>query len=113
LSKIRATYLCLSLAAVAICGFYGWYLYTLFRDVQMNMPQSQIEKLARDLRLYHSRTRRFPKNFSEINDLIWHTRPKLDYGADGKQARVKNYRYFYTRVVEMIFLKIPRPAINR
>ncbi|HEU0185367.1 MAG TPA: hypothetical protein VFS27_08635 [Blastocatellia bacterium] len=98
LSKLRATYLCLSLAAVAICGFYGCYLYTLLRDAQLNMPQPQIERLTRDLRLFHSRTRRFPRNFSEINELIWHTLPKPDYGADGRHARVKNYRYFYTRV---------------
>jgi hypothetical protein len=97
-SKLKATYLCLSMAAVAICGFYGCYLYTLFRDAQLNMPEPQIERLTRDLRLFQSRTRRFPKNFNEINDLIWNTRPKLDYGPDEKQVRVKNYRYIYTRV---------------
>jgi hypothetical protein len=98
LNKLRITYLSISLAAVAICAGYSWYLYTLFRDAQFNMPQPQIEKLTRDLRLFHSRTKRFPKNFNEINDLIWRTRPKPDYGADGRQARVKNYRYFYMRV---------------
>jgi len=98
LSKLRITYLSLILAALASCGSYGWYLYTLFRDARLNIPQPQIEKLTRDLRLFHSRTKRFPKNFNEINALIWHTRPKPDYGADGRQARVKNYHYFYTRV---------------
>jgi hypothetical protein len=97
-SKLKATYLCLGLAAAVICGFYGCYLYTLFRDAQLNMPQPQIERLTRDLRLFHSQTRRFPKNFSEINELIWHTLPKPDYGSDGRQALVKNYRYFYTMV---------------
>jgi hypothetical protein len=95
LSKLRITYLSLSLAAVAICGGYGWYLYTLLLDARLNMPQPQIEKLTRDLRLFYSQAKRFPKNFNEINDLIWHTRPKPDYGADGRQARVKNYRYLY------------------
>jgi hypothetical protein len=98
MNKLRTTYLSLILAAVVICGSYGWYLYSLFRDAQLNMPQPQTEKLTRDLRLFHSRTKRFPKNFNEINDLIWRTRPKPDYGADGRQARVKNYRYLYTRV---------------
>ncbi|MGH9765995.1 MAG: hypothetical protein ACREAB_01065 [Blastocatellia bacterium] len=98
LSKLKLTYLSLSLAAVAICVGYGWYLYMLFRDARMNMPQPQIEKLTRDLRLFHSRAKRFPKNFNEINDLIWRTRPKPDYGADGRQVLVKNYRYLYTRV---------------
>lgn len=98
LNKLRITYLSISLAAVAICAGYGWYLYTLFRDAQFNMPQPQIERLTRDLRLFHSRTRRFPKDFNETNDLIWHTLPKPDYGADGRQTRVKNYRYIYTRV---------------
>jgi hypothetical protein len=97
-SKLRATYMFLSLAALAICGFYGCYLYTLFRDAQLNLPHPQIERLTRDLRLFHSRTRRFPKNFNEINDLIWRTLPKPDYGVDGRQALVRNYRYFYMRV---------------
>jgi hypothetical protein len=96
--QLKVTYLCLSLAAAVICGFYGLYLYTLFRDAQLNMPQPQIERLTRDLRLFHSQTKRFPKNFNEINDRIWHTRPKPDYGIDGRQARVKNHRYFYTKV---------------
>src|SRR5947209_20343740 len=86
LSKLRVAYLCLSLSVVAICAGYGWYLYTLFRDAQLNMPQPQMEKLIRDLRLFHSRTRRFPKTFDEINYLIWHTLPKPDYGVDGRQA---------------------------
>ena len=98
LNKLRIACVWLILAAVATCGCYGWYLYTLFQDAQRNMPQPQIERLTRDLRLFHSRTKRFPKNFNEINDLIWHTRPKPDYGADVRQACVKNYRYFYTRV---------------
>jgi hypothetical protein len=131
-SKFKATYLCLSLAAVAICGFYGWYLYALFQDAQLNMPQPQIERLTRDMYQFHSRTGRFPKNFNEINDLIWHTRSKPDYGVDGRHALVKNYRYFYTRVndrqcaiwaiplgpqrsrfEDSLILNIPRPAINR
>ncbi len=97
-NKLRITYLSLILAAMAICVGYGWYLYSLFRDARLNMPQPQIEMLTRDLRLFHTRTKRFPKTFNEINDLIWRTRPKPDYGADGRQARVKNYLYFYTRV---------------
>jgi hypothetical protein len=62
------------------------------------MPQPQIEKLVKDLRRFHSRAKRFPRNFAEINAAIWHTHPKPDYGADGRQARTRNYHYFYTRV---------------
>jgi len=35
---------------------------------------------------------------TEINDLIWHTQPSPNYGADERQVRTKNYYYFYTRV---------------
>src|SRR5262245_25755622 len=98
LSRLRITYLGVILAAVASCLCYGWYLYTLFRDARLNIPQPHVEKLTQDLTLFHSRTKRIPKNFNEINHLIWHTRPDPEYGADGRQARVKNYRYLYTRV---------------
>jgi hypothetical protein len=56
------------------------------------------QKLRRDLQLFHQRTGHFPETFNEINELLWHTRPKPDYGAQGRQARVKNYYYLYTRV---------------
>jgi hypothetical protein len=96
--KLKLTYLLLSLAVLLICGSYGWRLYTLFRDARINMPRPQVEKLIKDLRFYYSRTKSFPGTFDEINDLIWHTRPKPDYGVDGRQARTKNYYYFYTKI---------------
>lgn len=96
--KLRIAYLTVILAALVCGGGYGWHVYSLFRDAQLNMPQPQIEKLVKDLRLFQSRTKRFPKNFYEINELIWHTQPKPNYGTDGRQTRTKNYHYFFTRV---------------
>lgn len=97
-SKLKITYLFLALAALFAVGSYGWHIYSLFRDWQMNMPQSQLEKLTNDLRLYYLRAGKFPANFAEINAALWHTRPTPNYGSDGRQARTKNYYYFYTSV---------------
>jgi hypothetical protein len=99
-SKLKITWLMLALAGMLAVGSYGWHVYSLFRDWQMNMPQPQLEKLTSDLRLYHTRTGRFPATFTEINELLWRTKPSPDYGSDGRQARTKNYYYFYTRVNE-------------
>ncbi|HMY76140.1 MAG TPA: hypothetical protein PLQ88_30250 [Blastocatellia bacterium] len=99
-SKLKITWLMLALAGMLAVGSYGWHVYSLFRDWQMNMPQPQFEKLTNDLRLYHTRTGQFPAVFTEINELLWHTKPAPDYGSDGRQARTKNYYYFYTRVNE-------------
>jgi hypothetical protein len=98
LSKLKITWLLLAAAGALAAGSYGWHLYSLFRDWQANVPQPQLEKLTNDLRLYYMRMDRFPATFIEINDLLWHTKPTPDYGGDGRQARTKNYYYFYTRV---------------
>ncbi len=97
-NKLRFVYLLLIVAVLASIGCYGWHVYALFRDARLNTPQSQVSKLLKDLRLFHSRTKRFPKSFNEINNLIWHTQPTPDYGAEGRQAITKNYYYFYTKV---------------
>jgi|SRR5262245_26223940 len=97
-NKLKSTFAFLASTAILALGGYGWRTYTLFRGWQANMPQPQIEKLTRDLLLFHTRTKRFPKTFNEINDLIWRIRPKPDYGNEGRQARTKNYYYFYTMV---------------
>jgi hypothetical protein len=97
-NKLKATSLFLAFAAILALGGYGWRTYTLFRDWQAHMPQPQIEKLVKDLRAYHARAGRFPITFTEINDLIWRAKPLPNYGRDGRQARAKNYYYFYTRV---------------
>src|SRR5262245_10741148 len=89
--KLRIIYLFAAVSVLAGLGGYGYHLYSLFRDLQLNKPQPQVEKLIRDLRLYHTQIRRFPQNFSEINQLIWYTRPAPDYGKDGRHARTKNY----------------------
>jgi hypothetical protein len=86
-----------SAAILALAG-YGWRAYTLFRDWQMNMPQPQIDKLVKDLRVYHARAGRFPNTFTEVNDLIWRTKPSPNYGRGGRQARTRNYYYFHTKV---------------
>jgi hypothetical protein len=99
-NKLKITWLLLALAGILAVGSYGWHIYSLFRDWQTNMPQPQLEKLTKDLRLYHNRTGRFPAAFTEVNDLLWRTKPAPDYGGNGRQARTKNYYYFYTRVNE-------------
>ena len=98
LNKLKATYLILAICAILAVGSYGWHVYTLFRDWQINMPQPQIERLTKDLRIYHAKTGYFPSTFVEINNLIWHTKPAPNYGDNGRQSRTKNYYYFYTRV---------------
>lgn len=97
-NKLKATFLFLGFGAILALGSYGWHVYTLFRDWRLNMPQPQIEKLTKDLRIFHAKTGRFPNTFIEINDLIWRAKPAPSYGSNGRQARTKNYYYFYTRV---------------
>jgi len=88
-----------ALITIAVgAGGYGYHLYRLARDSQVNKPQPQVERLVKDLRLFQSRTNRFPRNFIEINQLIWRAAPAPDYGTDGRQARTKNYYYYYTKV---------------
>src|SRR5262249_36204946 len=108
--KLRIIYLFAAVSVIIGIGGYGYHLYSLFRDLQINKPQPQVEKLIRDLRLYHTQIRRFPQNFPEINQLIWRTRPTTDYGKDGRQARTKNYYYFYTKVSDetCAFLALPQ-----
>ncbi len=96
--KLKIAHATFALALLAGIGGYGWRVYSLFRDAQVSMPQPQIDKLIKDLRLFHSRIKRFPRNFTEMNELIWHTSPVPKYSAEGRQARVRNYYYFYTRV---------------
>jgi hypothetical protein len=98
LGKLKASHLLIALGVVTVLAGYGWRLYALFRDSQMNMPQPQIEKLTRDFRIYHVKTGHFPETFIEINNLIWRTKPTPNYGNAGRQARTKNYYYFYTKV---------------
>ena len=90
-SKWRLTYIVALLSVIAGLSSYGWYIYTLVRDAQRHKPQPQIEKLLKDLRAYHTNTKQFPNNFTEINQRLWHTTPPPDYGPDGREARTKNY----------------------
>jgi hypothetical protein len=98
ISKLRSSYILAFVTFFVGAGCYGYHLYALAQDLKIHQPQPQIERLIKDLRVFHLQTRRFPKNFNEINQLIWHTRPPPDYGNDGRQARSKNYYYYYTKV---------------
>ena len=90
--KLKIAHAIFALALMASIGGYGWHLYSLFRDAQVHMPQPQIERLVKDLRLFHSRTKRFPKTFIEINDHIWRTRPTPNYGAEGRCVRITGFK---------------------
>lgn len=98
ISKWRLTYIAALLSVIAGLSSYGWYIYTLMRDAQADKPQPQIERLLKDLLTYHRQTKQFPRNFAEINQRLWHTVPPPDYGKDGREARTKNYFYWYTQV---------------
>lgn len=86
------------LAVASSLSAYAYHLYNLFKDAQRHIPQPQIDRLLKDFRQFHSRNHRFPRNFVEIDTEIWRTNPKPDYGVEGRQARTKNYYYFYTIV---------------
>lgn len=98
ISKWRLTYIVALLSVIAGLSSYGWYIYTLVRNAQADKPQPQIERLIKDLLTYHRQTRQFPKNFVEINQRLWHTVPSPDYGQGAREARTKNYFYWYTQV---------------
>ncbi len=98
LGKVRLSYIFALITVAAGAGGYGYHLYKLARDSQFNKPQPQVERLVKDLRLFQSRSNRFPRNFIEVNQLIWRATPAPDYGSDGRQARAKNYYYYYTKV---------------
>ncbi|MBO0721906.1 MAG: hypothetical protein J2P41_13870 [Blastocatellia bacterium] len=97
-SKPKFTFLVLAFSALLGIASYGYHIYSLFHDWQINMPQQQLEKLTRDLRVYQAKEGHFPNTFTEIDNLIWHTKPSLNYGSEGRQARTKNYYYFYTKI---------------
>jgi hypothetical protein len=101
ISKWRLTYIAALLSVIAGLSSYGWYIYTLVRDAQAYKPQPQIERLLKDLLTYHQQTKQFPRNFDDINQRLWHTTPPPDYGKDRREARTKNYYYWYT------YVKIP------
>jgi hypothetical protein len=62
LSKLRITYLFVAITAVVGIGSFGYYIYRNYRDARLNLPQAQVERLIKDLRLYQSQTR--PKSTS-------------------------------------------------
>ncbi len=97
-SKMKATYMLLCLTVIVALGSYGWHLFTIYQAWQRDTPRHHVERLIRDLRRYYAETKRFPANFHEINQRLWHTKPQPDYGANGREARVKNYLYRYTQV---------------
>ena len=97
-SKMKATYALLFLAVVVVLSSYGWHLFTIYQAWQRDTPRPQVERLIRDLRRYYAQTQRFPGNFHEINQRLWHTKPQPDYGVNDREARVKNYLYRYTQV---------------
>jgi hypothetical protein len=97
-SKLRIAFVFALVTIAAGASSYGYHLYRLAQDLQVNKPQPQVERLVRDLRRFYAETRRFPANFIEINGRLWHTKPQPDYGNDGRRAWTKNYSYFYTKV---------------
>jgi len=97
-NKLRLSYIFALITIAAGVGGYGYHLYRLAQDSRINKPQPQVERLVKDLRLFQTQAHRFPKNFIEINQLIWRANPPPDYGNEGRQARTKNYYYYYTKV---------------
>lgn len=97
-NKLRLSYIFTLVTIAAGVGDYGYHLYMLVQDSRINKPQSQVDRLVKDLRLFQTQAHRFPKNFIEINRLIWRANPTPDYGNEGRQARTKNYYYYYTKV---------------
>jgi len=97
-SRLRLSYIFALITIAAGAGGYGYHLYKLAKDSQINKPRPQVESLVKDLRLFQSRTNRFPRNFIEVNQQIWRAAPAPDYGNEGRQAHAKNYYYYYTKV---------------
>src|SRR5262249_45203968 len=97
-NKLRLSFFFVLITIAAGVGSYSYHLYMLLQDSQHNKPQPQVERLVKDLRLFQAQAHHYPKNFIEINQLIWRANPTPDYGKESRQARTKNYYYYYTKI---------------
>ncbi len=109
INKLRLSFIFAAITASVGAISYVYHIYKLFQDSQINKPQPQVERLIKDLRRFHAQRDGFPTNFVEINQLIWRTAPTPDYGAEGRQARTRNYYYYYTKVSDdaCVFWALP------
>ena len=107
--KLRLSYIFALITITVGVGSYGYHLYKLLQDSRLNKPQPQIERLVKDLRLFQAQAHHYPMNFIEINQLIWRVKPTPDYGNESRQARAKNYYYYYTKVSDgtCVFWALP------
>lgn len=109
ISKLRLSFIFAAITVSVGAISYVYHIYKLFQDSQINKPKPQVERLVKDLRRFHAQRKSFPNSFVEINQLIWRTTPKPDYGVAGRQARTKNYYYYYTKVSDdaCVFWALP------
>ncbi|MGE0133129.1 MAG: hypothetical protein AB7U82_34055 [Blastocatellales bacterium] len=109
IKKLRLSFIFAAITVSVGAASYVYHIYKLFQDSQINKPQPQVERLVKDLRGFHAQRHGFPNNFVEINQLIWRTTPAPDYGVEGRQARTKNYYYYYTKISDdaCVFWALP------
>jgi hypothetical protein len=53
-NKLRPSYIFALITIAAGAGGYGYHLYRLARDSQIDKPQPQVERLVKDFRLFQS-----------------------------------------------------------
>lgn len=86
----------LTLAALIIT-YASLTLATALRE-RSSVPRLGIDSLVKALRTYHQQSGRFPKDFRELEALVWKHKRKPDFGVDGRTLSIANYYYLYHMV---------------
>lgn len=70
--------------------------FTANRAYEAQLPQQNIEKLVRDMRQFHSQAGRFPRDFHELDERLWHHERSERIANDGMSLSSPSNNYHYT-----------------
>src|SRR5688500_16365598 len=92
-SPLRVTFVVLGVCLLVAFGVYWYRVYADAQEEKTAVPQLALNTMLKDLRTFHKRTGRFPKDFDELQAVVWKRERPAEFGDGGAVYVFRSYYY--------------------
>ena len=96
-SKLMICGIILALVVIIYLVGFGYLYYQRSAAAEEARVKPMVEKMIGSLKAFHERIGRYPHDFKEVNEQVWHY-PRTRYGETGRELTARKYFYLYQLV---------------
>jgi hypothetical protein len=98
INRLKISLALFPLFAVVLIGAYVYSLWAAEKQNAAEIPVEATGMMIRDLLAFHKKRGSFPKDFKELESVVWEKKQNREFSIENRGLKHRNYFYLYTQI---------------